>query len=127
MTGQLIEEPRPGADRPVLASAGAPGKGEQPWSLPLSRTARTVVIRPVRRCRWAQPEEAPRPAPAADAYMDSGRDETGLVDLAEVLGARPARRAVGGAPVPAGREDAHRIPEHAKETVRDVRDIAVHW
>ncbi|MGW3678964.1 DUF6247 family protein [Streptomyces prasinus] len=27
-------------------------------------------------------------APAIDAYMDSGRDETGFVDLADVLGAR---------------------------------------
>ncbi|MFB7115905.1 DUF6247 family protein [Streptomyces sp. NPDC056291] len=27
-------------------------------------------------------------APAVDAYMDSGRDETGFVDLADVLGAR---------------------------------------
>jgi hypothetical protein len=28
-------------------------------------------------------------APAVDAYMDSGRDETGFVDLADILGARP--------------------------------------
>lgn len=27
-------------------------------------------------------------APAVDAYMDSGRDETGFVDLDDVLGAR---------------------------------------
>ncbi|MEV5083082.1 DUF6247 family protein [Streptomyces sp. NPDC056159] len=27
-------------------------------------------------------------APAVDAYMDSGRDETGFVDLPDVLGAR---------------------------------------
>ncbi|MFE0514410.1 DUF6247 family protein [Streptomyces sp. NPDC058964] len=27
-------------------------------------------------------------APAVDAYMDSGGDETGFVDLADVLGAR---------------------------------------
>ncbi|MFK0114138.1 DUF6247 family protein [Streptomyces sp. NPDC091217] len=27
-------------------------------------------------------------APAVDAYMDSGRDETGFVDLADVLGGR---------------------------------------
>lgn len=28
-------------------------------------------------------------APAVDAYMDSGRDETGFVDLDDVLDARP--------------------------------------
>ncbi|WP_405633783.1 DUF6247 family protein (plasmid) [Streptomyces sp. NBC_00016] len=28
-------------------------------------------------------------APAVDAYMDSGRDESGFVDLDDVLGTRP--------------------------------------
>lgn len=28
-------------------------------------------------------------APAVDAYMDSGRDESGFVDLDDILGSRP--------------------------------------
>lgn len=64
-------------------------------------------------------------APAVDAFMDSGRDESGFVDLDDVSVAAGDRSAVGGVPFPAGREDARRASRPGQEMVRDVLDIAV--
>ncbi|WP_327732673.1 DUF6247 family protein [Streptomyces nojiriensis] len=50
-------------------------------------------------------------APDVDAFMDSGQDDSGSVDLTtSSAAARDRRAAVGGVPVPAGREDPRRTP-----------------
>ncbi|MFB7599744.1 DUF6247 family protein [Streptomyces sp. NPDC056160] len=60
---------------------------ERDWAKALEDSRHSYSLTPVhdvvrtRQVRLAS-------APAVDAYLDSGRDETGFVDLADILGAR---------------------------------------
>ncbi|MFJ5779104.1 DUF6247 family protein [Streptomyces sp. NPDC093094] len=61
---------------------------ERDWAKALEDSRHTCSLTPLhdvvrtRQVRLAA-------APAVDAYIDSGRDETGFVDLADALGTRP--------------------------------------
>ncbi|UUU44102.1 hypothetical protein [Streptomyces sp. NBC_00162] len=65
-------------------------------------------------------------APAVDAFMDSGRDESGFVDLDDLLGRRrrPVSRGRCVFPRRAAKTLAE-LPDPAREMVRDVLGIAV--
>ncbi|MEU2117945.1 DUF6247 family protein [Streptomyces sp. NPDC016459] len=60
---------------------------ERDWSKALEDARHTFSLTPLHDVvrTWQLRVAA---APAVDAYMDSGRDESGFVDLADVLGAR---------------------------------------
>lgn len=60
---------------------------ERDWAKALEDSRHTYSLTPVHDVvrAWQMRIAA---APAVDAYLDSGRDETGFVDLDDVLGAR---------------------------------------
>ncbi|MER6456529.1 DUF6247 family protein [Streptomyces sp900105245] len=61
---------------------------ERDWAKALEDSRHTYSLTPLHDVvrTWQMRLAA---APAVDAYLESGRDETGFVDLADVLGAQP--------------------------------------
>ncbi|MFE1272975.1 DUF6247 family protein [Streptomyces sp. NPDC058758] len=60
---------------------------ERAWAEALEESRHTYSLTPLHDVvrTWQQRVAA---APAVDAYLESGRDETGFVDLTDVLGVR---------------------------------------
>ncbi|SEE66444.1 hypothetical protein SAMN05216532_8239 [Streptomyces sp. 2231.1] len=61
---------------------------ERDWAKALEDSRHTYSLTPLHDVvrTWQMRLAA---APAVDEYLDSGRDETGFLDLADVLGAQP--------------------------------------
>ncbi|MFD9006192.1 DUF6247 family protein [Streptomyces sp. NPDC059582] len=61
---------------------------ERDWAKALEDSSHTYSLTPLHDVvrTWQLRLAA---TPAVDAYMDSGRDETGFVDLDDILGPRP--------------------------------------
>ncbi|MFE4861519.1 DUF6247 family protein [Streptomyces sp. NPDC056670] len=61
---------------------------ERDWAKALEDSRHTYSLTPLHEVvrAWQLRVAA---APAVDAYMESGKDETGFVDLDDVLGSRP--------------------------------------
>ncbi|MFF8366650.1 DUF6247 family protein [Rhodococcus erythropolis] len=98
MSGQpeeALAPPAPAAAAQLLAQLRADRRAEswvpafeRDWAKALEDSRHAYSLTPVHDVirTWQLRVAA---APAVDAYMDSGRDESGFVDLDDVLGARP--------------------------------------
>ncbi|MEV7512656.1 DUF6247 family protein [Streptomyces sp. NPDC091201] len=87
--------PAPGAPAELRAQLRADRRAgqwvpafERDWAKALDDARHTFSLTPLHEAvrTWQLRVAA---APDVDAYLDSGRDETGFVDLDDVLGGRP--------------------------------------
>ncbi|MEU6889918.1 DUF6247 family protein [Streptomyces viridosporus] len=92
---EALAPPAPAAAAQLLAQLRSDRRAdswvpafERDWANALEDSRRIYSLTPVHDVirTWQLRIAA---APAVDAYMDSGRDESGFVDLNDVLGARP--------------------------------------